>query len=109
MVAAAEAAADRRQGLVGQLAREVHGDLAGEGDAGVRSRASSSSRVMPKASAAASWISSTVVGVGAAVGARVEALEDLAREGRLGLLAAERGVGDDPDQRALERADAAVT
>ena len=40
VVAAAEAAADLRQALVGELAREVHRDLAGPGDlrAGGRAR-----------------------------------------------------------------------
>ena len=34
MVAAADAAADLGQAVVGQLAREVHGDLAGDGHGG---------------------------------------------------------------------------
>ena len=38
VVAVAERAADRRQGLVGELAREVHGDLAGPGDGGGAAR-----------------------------------------------------------------------
>ena len=61
VVAATELRADGREALVGELARQVHGDLAGEDDgaAGDPGRASAPGST-PNAAAAASWTSSSV-------------------------------------------------
>ena len=107
MVAAAERAPDRRQRRVGELAREVHGDLARPGRRpAARLGETSSSSEMSKSWQMRRWISSTERAARAQV--RVEAAEHLLGERRRDRPAGQRAEGDDADQRALERADVGV-
>ena len=65
---------------VGELAREVHRDLARPGDGAARRRATAARSIeTPKASQRRSWISATVRRV-AGRRSRVEAVEDLVGE-----------------------------
>ena len=77
----------------------------GQATRAVRVGDSSSSGESPKCSQAAAWISPIEGASGSArLGARVEAVEDLARELARQRPPGERAEGDDADQRALERA-----
>src|SRR5437762_3463532 len=100
VVAAAEASPDRRQALLGELAREVHGHLAGKGNAwaavlceeGVSGDAELGCRgVLDRLERAARW-----------AGQRVERGEYVPCELRARILALERGEGDHTDEGALE-------
>ena len=108
VVAAAEARG-RSPGAsaLGELAREVHGDLARPGDGGRAAGARGARRARRRTPApVTSWISRRGRAASAARASRVEAGEDLgAPASAIGGSPGERGVGDDADERALERAD----
>ena len=89
---------------VGELARQVHGDLARPGDAGGAAGRESSSTARRRRPRRWRPGSSRMATRRAGPGCRVEAVEDLGGQRRRDRPAGQRVVGDDADQRALERA-----
>ena len=100
MIAVAEKGTDRDERRVGELAREVHGDLAGEDDAGdARFRLE---RVERDVEVRGHGLLDDGDG-GRAGGRRPhEIAEHLARELEIGLPAGEARIGEDADEGALE-------
>src|ERR671914_341905 len=103
VVAAAERLPYLRQGLIGELAREVHGDLARVGEV---LRAALSDEVgLGDAEVAADLVLDELDRDLAVRLVREYVPQDLLGERHAELPPVERGVGEDPHQRPLELAD----
>ena len=107
VVAAADAAADLGKAVVGQLACEVHGDLACGGDRRAGDRGPAAPRARLRTPAPPRRGSRRGRSASGAC-PRPELAQHVAHEAGRGRLALQRGIGDHADQRALERTHAAV-